>query len=85
MLLRNCLQARPGGTTPIVACGTSCLAPKGQKSLAQGLPWVNFPLGISPEGAVSYGENRPRTSQPDRDSSPFRAQRLFWLTQGKPG
>jgi hypothetical protein len=30
-------------------------APKGQENLAQGLPWVNSPTGIRPEGAGRYG------------------------------
>jgi hypothetical protein len=64
-----------------VVCG-----PKGHESIAQGLPWVIHPNRISPEGATRYGENRPRTFEPDRVriSSPFRAKRFFWLTQGKP-
>ena len=31
--------------------------PKGQDNLAQGLPWVNFPHRIGPEGAVRCGED----------------------------
>jgi hypothetical protein len=60
--------------------------PKGQESLAQGLPWVTSPAGLSPEGAGMNVENRLRTSELDRVhiSSPFRADRLFCLTQGKP-
>ena len=51
----------------------------------RGLPWV-ISSRISPEGANRYGENRLRTLEPDRPriSSPFRAKRLFPLTQGKP-
>jgi hypothetical protein len=62
------------------------VARSGQKSMAQGLPWVSSPRGMSPEGAGRYGENRPRAFEPDRVhiSSPFRANRLFRLTQGKP-
>jgi hypothetical protein len=62
------------------------VARSGQKSIAQGLPWVSSPRGMSPEGAGRYGENRLRAFQPDRlhISSPFRANRLFRLTQGKP-
>jgi hypothetical protein len=49
------------------------------KSVAQGLPWVVLPTGISPEGAVRYGDNRLGTFEPDRVRvfSPFRAKRLF--------
>jgi hypothetical protein len=32
------------------------VARSGQKSIAQGLPWVDPPTGISPEGATRYGE-----------------------------
>jgi hypothetical protein len=40
---------------------------------------------MSPEGAGRYGGNRLRTYGLDRvHSSPFRAKRLFRLTQGKP-
>jgi hypothetical protein len=40
---------------------------------------------MSPEGAGGYGGNRLRTYGLDRvHSSPFRAKRLFRLTQGKP-
>jgi hypothetical protein len=62
------------------------VARSGQESIAQGLPWVISPTRISPEGATRYGENRFRTLEPDRVriSSPFRAKRLFRLTQGKP-
>jgi hypothetical protein len=34
--------------------------PKGQGNLAQGLPglpWVNFPNRMGPEGSVQYGED----------------------------
>ena len=60
--------------------------PKGHESIAQGSPWVISPHRIGPEGATRYGENRLRTFEPNyaRISSPFRAKRLFWLTQGKP-
>ena len=46
----------------------------------------NSPSRISPEGVTRYGDNRLRTFEPDRvrNSSPFRAKRLFRLTQGKP-
>jgi hypothetical protein len=61
------------------------VARSGQKSIAQGLPWVDSPTGMSPEGAGRYGGNRLRTYGLDRvHSSPFRAKRLFRLTQGKP-
>jgi hypothetical protein len=40
--------------------------PKGQESIAQGLPWVIAPTRISPEGATRYGENRLRTFETDR-------------------
>jgi hypothetical protein len=40
--------------------------PKGQESLAQGLPWVIVPTRISPEGATRYGEHRLRTFETDR-------------------
>jgi hypothetical protein len=62
------------------------VARSGQKSIAQGLPWLNPPTGMSPEGAARYGGNRLRTSGLERVhiSSPFRAKRLFRLTQGKP-
>ena len=62
------------------------VARSGQKSIAQGLPWVSFLTGMGHEGAGSDGGNRLRTFDPDRVhvSSPFRAKRLFWLTQGKP-
>jgi hypothetical protein len=66
--------------------GFHSVARSGQKSIAQGLPWVNSPSGMSPEGAGRYGEKWLRTFEPDRVhiSSPFRANRLFRLTQGKP-
>ena len=51
------------------------VARSGQESIAQGLPWVIPTTRISPEGAAKCGENRLR---------PFRAKRLFRLTQGKP-
>jgi hypothetical protein len=62
------------------------MARSGQESIAQGLPWVIPPTRIGPEGATRSGENRVQTFEPDcvRVSSPFRAKRLFWLTQGKP-
>jgi hypothetical protein len=62
------------------------VARSGQESIAQGLPWVNFPTGVSPEGAGRYGGNRLQTFEPERVriSSPFRAKRLFRVTQGKP-
>ena len=62
------------------------MARSGQESIAQGSPWVNSPSGMSPEGAGRYGGNWLRRSGLDRVhiSSPFRAERLFWLTQGKP-
>jgi hypothetical protein len=62
------------------------LARSGQESIAQGLPWVTPLTRISPEGATRYGENRCRIFEPDRVlvSSPFRAKRLYRLTQGKP-
>jgi hypothetical protein len=46
----------------------------------------NFLIQISPERAVRYGENRLQAAELDRlhISSPFRAKRVFWLTQGKP-
>jgi hypothetical protein len=61
-------------------------ARSGQESLAQGSPWVIPLVRIGPEWATRYGENPLRTFEPDcvRISSPFRAKRLFWLTQGKP-
>jgi hypothetical protein len=66
--------------------GRQSVARSGQESLAQGLPWVNSPTGVSPEGVVRCGGNRLQTFEPDRVriSSPFRAQRLFRVTQGKP-
>jgi hypothetical protein len=62
------------------------VARSGQKNIAQGLPWVKSPTGMCPEGADRYGGKRLRTFEPDRVHipSPFRAKRLFWLTQGKP-
>jgi hypothetical protein len=62
-------------------------APKGLKIIAQGLPWVNSPNGMSPEGASRYGGNWLRTSGLDRGhiSSPFRAEHLFWLPRVNPG
>jgi hypothetical protein len=62
------------------------MARSGQESIAQGLPWVIPPTRISPEGATRHGENRLQAFKPDREriSSPFRAKRLFRLTQGKP-
>ena len=62
------------------------VARSGQESIAQGLPWVKTPTRISPEGATRYGGNRLRTFELNRVriSSPFRAKRLFRLTQGKP-
>jgi hypothetical protein len=66
--------------------GFQSVARSGQKSIAQGLSWVSSPRGMSPEGAGRYGENRLRALEPDRVhlSNPFRANRLFRLTQGKP-
>jgi hypothetical protein len=31
--------------------GFQSVARSGQESIAQGLPWVNSPAGVSPEGA----------------------------------
>jgi hypothetical protein len=61
-------------------------APKGLKSIAQGLPWVNPPTGMSPKGAGRYGGDWLRTSGLDRGliSIPFRAKHLFRPTRGKP-
>jgi hypothetical protein len=66
--------------------GFQSVARSGQKSIAQGLPWVNSPGGMSFEGAGRHSENRLQAFEPDRVhiSSPFRADRLFRLTQGKP-
>jgi hypothetical protein len=63
------------------------VARSGLKSLAQGLPWVVLPPGISPEGAKRYGNNRLGTFEPDRVrvSSPSGRNVYFRLTQGKPG
>jgi hypothetical protein len=60
--------------------------PKGHGRIAQGLPWVIAPIRISPEGATSFGKNRIRIVKPHcvGISSPFRAKRLYRLTQGKP-
>jgi hypothetical protein len=43
-----------------------------------------FTLGISPEGAMRYGDNRLGTFEPDRVRvfSPFRAKRLFLTNPG---
>ena len=62
------------------------VARSGQESIAQGLPWVVPRHPIGPEGATRPGENRLRTFEPHRvcSSCPFRAKRLFRLTQGKP-
>jgi len=62
------------------------LGPKGQESIAQGLPWVIAPTRICPEGATRYVENRLQTFEPERRriSGPYRAKRLSGLTQGKP-
>jgi hypothetical protein len=61
------------------------VARSGQESIALGLPRVISPTRISPEGATRYGGNRLRTLESDRvrAASPFRAKRLFRLTQGK--
>jgi hypothetical protein len=55
--------------------GFQSVARSGQKSIARGLPWVNSPGGMSPEGAGRYSENRLRAFEPDRVhiSSPFGA------------
>jgi hypothetical protein len=52
----------------------------------QGLPWEIPSTRISPEGAIGYGEKRLPTFESDRvrSTSPFRAKRLFRLTQGEP-
>jgi hypothetical protein len=62
------------------------VARSGQESIAQGLPWVNSPTGVSPEGADRCGGSRLRTFEQDRVciSSPFRAKHVFRITQGKP-
>jgi hypothetical protein len=60
--------------------------PKGQESIAQGLPWVNFPSRIGPEGAVRYGIDRLPIG-PMRvpiSEAPSVLRTFFWLTQGKP-
>ena len=41
------------------------MARSGQKSLAQGLPWVNSPTGLSPEGAGKARQNRLESSTLD--------------------
>jgi hypothetical protein len=62
------------------------LGPKWPQKHSPGVTLGNHPTRMSPEGAIRYGENGLRTFPPDRVriSSPFRAKRLFWLTQGKP-
>jgi hypothetical protein len=62
------------------------VARSGQKSIAQGLPWVNFPI-MSPEGAGRYGGNRLRTSELDRVHIPALSgrKRLFGLPRVNPG
>jgi hypothetical protein len=60
-------------------------APKGQESLAQGLPWVNFPLALALKGRQGRRKSAPNLSAgSSAHSGPFRDERLFWLTQGKP-
>jgi hypothetical protein len=64
------------------------VARSGQKSIAQGLSWVNSPTAMSPEGAGRYNGNRLRTSELDRVhiSGPFRAKTLiFGLPRVNPG
>jgi hypothetical protein len=76
-----------GHTSKVPAIGAfQSVARSGQKSIAQGLPWVNSPMAMSPEGAGRYGGNRLRTSERYRVqiSSPFRAKPYFRPTQGKP-
>jgi hypothetical protein len=60
--------------------------PKWPREHSPGFTLGNSPTRISPEGAAGCGENRLRTFEPDRlrMDDPFRAKRLFWLTQGKP-
>jgi hypothetical protein len=53
------------------------VARSGQDSIAQGLPWVSALPGISPEGAVRYGENRLSTGAHFVFSGPFRANTFF--------
>ena len=62
------------------------MARSGQENIAQGLPWVIPPPELALKGAAKCGENRFQTLEQDRMriSSPFRAKRLFCLTQGKP-
>ena len=54
------------------------VARSGQNSLAQG-----FTLGNSPQPELAL--KGPERWLAQAFSSPFRAKRLFWLTQGKPG
>jgi hypothetical protein len=60
--------------------------PKWPRKHSPGLPWVIPPQPISPEGATGYGEKLAPNLELDlvRSPSPFRAKRLFQLSQGKP-
>jgi hypothetical protein len=68
------------------SCGPEGLALKRPREHSPRFTLGNSPARISPEGATRHGENRLRTFEPDRMriSSPFRAKRLFRVTQGKP-
>src|ERR1700722_4479760 len=60
--------------------------PEGARKLSPGFTLGNFPTRISPEGATRYDRESPPNlligSRPA--SGPFRAKRLFPLTEGKP-
>jgi hypothetical protein len=60
--------------------------PKWPRKHSPGFTLGNSPGRIGPEGATRYVENRLQTFELDRRriSGPYRAKRLYGLTQGKP-
>jgi hypothetical protein len=90
---RGCLKIHPrvsylfsAGHAPERAWTFPIRGPKWPRKHSPGFTLDNSPTRISPERATGCGENRLRTFEPDRlrISNPFRAKRLFRLTQGKP-
>jgi hypothetical protein len=65
----------------VAVCG-----PKGQDNLAQGLPWVNFPNRMGPEGPYRTAKigRRPRPSAFPTPGAPSGLNTFLWATQGKP-
>ncbi len=62
------------------------VARSGQKSIAQGEPWVNFPAGLALKGPPDTARIGSSAFEPDRVHIPspftFRAKRLFSVNPG---